>query len=151
MHTVRSCLIGLLLAVAACGPNRPRDIAWDRDSCAHCHMSLADPRFAAELLTRTGKAIVFDDVGCLTAWMAENSEPVATAWVESFTAPHGWIRADSAVYLRSDTLRTPMASGLAALRPGAEADSIRSLLGGSLLTWSEILRAPHHHPAAGPS
>ena len=39
-------------------------------TCRHCHMTLADPRFAAESLTRTGKAIVFDDVGCLATWLA---------------------------------------------------------------------------------
>jgi copper chaperone NosL len=110
-------------------------------------MTVADPRFAAELRTNTGKAVVFDDVGCLAAWLAENSGRVAAVWVASFTTPDRWLPADSAVYLQSDTLRTPMASGLAALRPGSEADSIRSFLGGRLLTWPDVLRAPHRHSA----
>jgi copper chaperone NosL len=141
----------VLLFVAtspACMPTRPRAIAWGRESCSHCHMTLVDSRFAAELLTRTGKAVVFDDVGCLAAWLGENSIAVASSWVANFAAPDQWLLADNAVYLRSDTLRTPMASGLAALPPGRRADSVRALLGGTLLTWSEVLAAPHRHAPA---
>jgi copper chaperone NosL len=111
-------------------------------------MTLADPRFAAELLTRTGKAVVFDDVGCLAAWLGENSIAVGSSWVANFAAPDQWLPADSAVYLRSDTLRTPMASGLVALAPGQQADSVRVLLGGTLLTWHDLLAAPHRHAPA---
>jgi copper chaperone NosL len=108
-------------------------------------MTLADPRFAAESLTRTGKAIVFDDVACLAAWLGENRAAVASSWVANFVAPDQWLRADSAIYLQSDTLRTPMASGLAALTPGRQADSVRSMLGGRLLSWSEVLATPARH------
>lgn len=108
-------------------------------------MTLADPRFAAESLTGTGKAIVFDDVACLAAWLGENRTDIASSWVVNFAAPDQWLRADSAIYLQSDTLRTPMASGLAALTPGRQADSVRSLLGGRLLTWREVLATPHPH------
>jgi len=109
-------------------------------------MTLADPRFAGELLTRTGKAVVFDDVGCLAAWVAENRAVVASFWVANFAAPEQWLRADSAVYLQSDTLRTPMASGLAALAPGRQADSVRASLGGMLRTWRDVLAAPRPTP-----
>lgn len=132
-------------AIPACTPQRPRAIAWGREPCGHCHMTLADPRFAAESLTRTGKALVFDDVACLAAWLGETRTVVASSWVANFAAPGEWLRADTAVYLQSDTLRTPMASGLAALAPGRQADSVRSMLGGRLLTWSEVLATPHRH------
>lgn len=140
-----------LLLLAACVPSRPRAIAWGREQCAHCHMTLADRRFAAEVLTRTGKAVVLDDVGCLAAWLREHEAPVASAWVADFADPARWLRADSAVYLQSDTIRTPMSSGLAALRPGGEADSVRAALGGRLVSWAEVLAGPHRHDPAPPS
>lgn len=83
-------------------------------------MTLADPRFAAELLTRTGKAVVFDDVGCLAAWLGENSIAVGSSWVANFAAPDQWL----------------------------PADSVRVLLGGTLLTWHDLLAAPHRHAPA---
>jgi copper chaperone NosL len=113
-------------------------------------MTIADPRFSAQLLTRTGRAISFDDVGCLAAWMQENPVEVNAVWVVDFV-DHRWLPADSAVYLRSDSLHTPMASGLAALRPGAEFDSVAARLGGERLDWAQVQARPHAHGAPAPS
>jgi copper chaperone NosL len=139
----------ILLLLAACVPVRPRAIAWGHEQCAHCHMTLTDHRFAAEVITRTGKVVTFDDVGCLQAWLNGNQGPVSRVWVVDFAAPDQWLPADSAVYLQSDTIRTPMASGLVAVRPGRAADSLRAVLGGKLQTWRE-LRADSSvlHPSA---
>jgi copper chaperone NosL len=131
--------------LAACGPRDPRAIAMGAEPCAHCHMTIADPRFTAEAISTAGKITVFDDVGCLAAWLGENSAPVASTWVTSFVDRQEWLRADSTVYLHTDSLRTPMASGLIALRPGQEADSVRSVIGGTLLTWREVLSTKHEH------
>jgi copper chaperone NosL len=108
-------------------------------------MTISDPRFTAEAITHTGRTIVFDDVGCLAAWLGGQSEPVGSAWVTSFVDRRTWLAADSAVYLRGEGLRTPMASGLAALRPGREADSVRAALGGTLLSWRDIHAPPPAH------
>ena len=129
----------LTLAAAACTPDGPRAIGYGTEPCEHCHMTISDPRFAAEARTEGGRLLVFDDVGCLAAWL--QGAPGARGWVVSYVDQASWLPADSAVYLRADTLRTPMASGLVALRAGAEADSVRTALGGRLLTWGEVLAA----------
>jgi len=136
----------LTLAAAAlvgCGRQSPRDIGFGAEPCAHCHMTIADPRFAAEAISPTGKVAVFDDVGCLAAWLEEDGE--AAAWVLSFVDGREWLPAAQAVYLRSDALRTPMGSGLAALRPGREADSVQAALGGGLMSWQQVRSQPHAH------
>jgi copper chaperone NosL len=134
----------------ACAPNGPRAIALNEEPCAHCHMTIADPRFGAEVVTHTGRVIPFDDVGCMAAWLAENPTPKGSAWVMNFV-DHSWMAADSASYLQTDSLRTPMASGIAALRPGAEADSVKVRLGGELVTWAVVQARPHTHPMAARS
>lgn len=111
-------------------------------------MTLADHRFAAELLTRAGRAVVFDDIGCMAAWMRDNPAPGASAWVANFTAPDAWLRVDSAVYLQVESLGTPMGSGLAALRR-TEVDSVRQAIGGTLRTWAEVLASPSDHAPPG--
>ncbi len=131
-------------ALVACGRQSPRDIGFGAESCGHCHMTIADPRFGAEAITRTGKVTVFDDVGCLAAWL-DRGPADASGWVMSFVDGRSWLPAGEAVYLRSDSLRTPMGSGLAALRAGAEADSVRSALGGELLGWDQVRARPHAH------
>jgi copper chaperone NosL len=104
-------------------------------------MTISDPRFAAELVTTRGLVFVFDDVGCLTAFVRQAKVPAAQVralWVYDYLEPDSLLDARRAVHLRSDSLRTPMASGLAALRPGPEADSLRARLRGVLLSWDEL-------------
>ena len=130
-----------LLAALACGQPRPFPIVMGQDPCDHCHMTLADRRFVAELVTRTGKQYRFDDIGCLAAFLANEgsaSAAGASAWVGDFLHPGQWLRADSATYLRSEALHTPMASGLIALGPGAPVDSVRTVLAATVLAWPEV-------------
>ncbi|HEV8453934.1 MAG TPA: hypothetical protein VGQ24_03525, partial [Gemmatimonadales bacterium] len=68
-HATGLAALGVTLAAAACGSPGPRPLAFGTEQCAHCHMALADPRFAGELVTTTGKTIPFDDVGCLAKYV----------------------------------------------------------------------------------
>ncbi len=138
-------LLGLL--AAACGPRGPRPLALGQEPCAHCHMTIMQERYAAEAILPTGKTFVFDDVGCLTTWLATTDERPASVWVWSAIPGEGWVPAAEAVYIHSDSLRTPMGGNLAAARPGAGADSLRATLGGTLRRWTD-LRAPDLPPPA---
>ena len=72
-------------------------------------------------------------------------------WVAPFTGGD-WLAAEQAVFLRTDSLRTPMASGLIALPTAAAADSLRATLGGTLHDWSEVAGAAlSPHVGAGAS
>jgi copper chaperone NosL len=139
----------LALAAAAllgCARPAPRPIAYGEEPCRHCPMTLADPRFAAELVTTSGKVYVFDDVGCLTAFVNEGVVPqsrIHGLWVYDYLQPDALLDARQAVYLRTDTLATPMASHLAALRAGPAADSLRARLGGTFLTWDQLPAGRH--------
>ena len=134
--------LGLLLAAAACRAPGPRPLAYGSESCAHCHMTLADPRYSAELVTVTGRVIPFDDVGCLGSFVATGGVPAAeirSLWVSDYLPPHPLREVAGAVFLESDSLRTPMDYGLVALEPGPRADSLRAALGGTLRSWDEVL------------
>jgi copper chaperone NosL len=141
--------LGLLLAAAACGAPGPRPLAYGAENCAHCHMTLADPRFSAELLTTTGRAIPFDDVGCLGSFVATAGVPAAqirSLWVSDYLPPHALLEVSHAVFLRSAALHTPMDYGIVALAPGPRADSLRTALGGELLSWERVLAALRSNP-----
>jgi copper chaperone NosL len=130
-----------MAVLAGCARPAPRPIALGEESCRHCHMAIADPRFAAELVTTTGMVFVFDDVGCLAAFVREGSVPAAeqhSLWVYDYLQPDSLLDARRAVYLSMDSLATPMASHLVATRPGPAADSLRVRLGGTPLAWDEL-------------
>jgi copper chaperone NosL len=130
-------------AALACGAPGPVPITLGERDCDHCHMTIADARFAAELVTRTGKVYLFDDVGCLATFTVSGSVPpeeVQSAWVSDIRHPGTFIPAQDAAFLRTDRVQTPMGSSLVAV-PRAAADSLQAALGGTLLDWGEVLAA----------
>jgi len=130
---------GVLLA---CTASTPRPIAFGAEECAHCHMTIADPRYAAALLTTTGKTIVFDDPGCLARHLASGAiaaDKVKGVWFHAFLEPDSVYAAADVRLVRSDTLRTPMASGLAVAHTGPRTAALERLVGGTGRPWDEIL------------
>ena len=97
-------------------------------------MTVADPRFAAELVTVKGIVFVFDDVGCLAAYIASGkvrSSDIHSILVNDFLRPDSMLSARDAVY------QTPMGSHLVAFR-SADAERMRKLLGGKILSWEHL-------------
>ena len=121
---------------------------YGTDQCAHCHMTIADPRYAAELVTRTGKVIVFDDIGCLAAFLATGAVApgaVHSTWAHDYASPGEWVRTGDLSYVRSESFHTPMGSGLVALMRSQGADSLRAAVSGERLDWAQVLAlAPGH-------
>jgi copper chaperone NosL len=129
-----------LAVAAACGHTGPRPIVFGSEPCAHCHMTIVDRRYAAELVTTTGKAYAFDDVGCMAAFLAAGTvEPgrVAGAYFHVYLEPDRVYPAAEVRLVHSDTLRTPMGSGLAAAHAGSQVASLQQLIGGTVETWDE--------------
>ena len=145
---VRLCTVAGLAAVVACVTPAPRPIAYGTDRCAHCHMNIADHRHAAELVTKTGKVFVFDDIGCLAAYLATGDvapDAIHSTWAHDFASPGEWVRTADLYFVRSDSLRTPMGSGLVALARAESAESLHSAVGGDAFDWPQVLsRAPRH-------
>lgn len=106
-------------------------------------MTVVDPRFAAQLVTATGKVLPFDDVGCLATFLVTggvDAPPVHSLWVSDFLRPDSLLAVADAIFLQSDSLRTPMDHRIVALRPGADADRLHARLGGALLHWDDVMR-----------
>jgi copper chaperone NosL len=139
----RLAVVALLAAACAAPTTRPLTIGFD--TCAHCHMRLADLRYGAELVTRTGRVLPFDDAGCLAAFVqgdrAEATQ-VHSLWVSDYTRPDRLLPVEQAAFVRHPSFRTPMDHGIVALATSAAADSLLATLGGGdRLDWSGVLRA----------
>lgn len=141
--SVRACVLALL---AACAVPGPRPVVVGSDLCAHCHMTVAEERFVAQLVTTTGKVLIYDDAGCLAAALAADVVPehqVGSVWVTSFLDPASLVEAKDAWFVRADAYHTPMASGLAAFPSARQADSAATAVGGTVLRWDAVRTTPH--------
>jgi hypothetical protein len=99
-------------------------------------------------VTSTGKVLVFDDIGCLGAYLASGAVAPGAAqstWAHDYLAPAEWVPAGDLSFVRSEMFHTPMGSGLVALAHPLVADSIRAAVRGGRLDWPQVLeRIPAH-------
>jgi copper chaperone NosL len=134
----------LLLAACAAGP---QPVVWGVEECAHCQMVIADERFAAQVVDARGNAYKFDAIECMADFVnaGEFSAGEHTAWIAD--GRDGWIAAETATFVRSDAIRSPMGGGLAAHGSADAARELQAQVGGELLTWPEVRQrvAQHGH------
>lgn len=113
---MRKALIYFLmtLMIAAC-TRKPRDPHWHKDTCAHCRMTLSDPRFAAQILAPQGP-IYYDDLGCALEARRANPELNKHPLMVRPDGRESWVKAEEAHY--NQGLRTPMGYGFGAVSAG---------------------------------
>lgn len=133
-------VIGLLLGLLACAAPGPRPLVAGEDACAHCHMTMVEPGLAGELVFRTGRILVYDDLGCLADGVrAQDPSALHSIWAADFLQPDSLAPVERMVFYRTDRIRTPMAHGVVAVRPGPAADSLGRALGAEAGTWADVL------------
>jgi copper chaperone NosL len=119
-------MMGLIAAgvLAGCQPgdaSRPPTVRFGEEACDSCRMIISDERFAAALVTATGDALKFDDIGCLIQHEADQLRPDVTYWVRDSRSGE-WLNAREATFVRSPSVVSPMGFGLAARPAGQPVD-----------------------------
>lgn len=106
------------LLLGACATAGPRPIAYDRDVCAFCSMTVSDPRYGAELVTVKGKVHAFDSIECLASYYLANRAATRSVWV---TESGRLVPAERARFRRAAPDaegNSPMGLGLSAVPDG---------------------------------
>lgn len=142
--TLGAVTLPTLASMVACAGGGPRPIAYGREECAWCRMTVSDARFGAVLLTPTGRQEVFDSVECLAAATlaldaAEQSRAATRSWVTDWLHPGTLVPASVARYLRRDGPGSPMGKGLQAFGSLADAEREQQRSGGLTMSWDEVL------------
>ena len=130
----------LLILISGCKPGK-QPLRYGTDACDHCKMILMDPAFGGEIITQKGKIYKFDDVNCMVTYM-NSMDPSRETVGETFVVDHGkpgtLIPAETAFYLRSDKVKSPMASGIAAFSTTHDRYEQQQQWQGAELTWSAV-------------
>lgn len=82
------------------------------DKCDICHMEVANNQHATEIVLKDGKALKFDDIGCMYRWTNENgTEQVDVQFVRDYLSKE-WVKSDQASYAYDESYKTPMGYGV---------------------------------------
>jgi len=145
MKLVFQLIAGAVFALMLAGCDRPSadgppEIRLGETVCDGCNMIISDQRWATATIVegpRGPEPRLFDDFNCQVQYEVEHPELVVLSrW--SFSHATGEpVRTEDAVFLMSDTLRTPMGSGVAAFASSEQAGSAAADLEGEVLTFAE--------------
>jgi copper chaperone NosL len=119
-------LIILVLAIS-CSDNPesgPVEIYYGEDICESCKMIISEKDFAAQYKLSTGKTVKFDDLGCMFHYMkGEDKAQISAVYVMDYDSKQ-WVDGESAYYVWTDNISTPMGHGVVALRGSQEAKEL---------------------------
>ena len=101
-------------------------------------MAVSDARTAAAMIV-DGKDLLFDDLGCLLAYSGKHADLHPQARYVRDYGGERWLALESAAYLRSTAIPTPMRYGIVAFDSIERAEALRAERGGEVLR-AEALR-----------
>lgn len=127
--------------LAGCGQDKyaAQAINEDVDVCVVCNMQVKDDAFATQIVTKDGKSLKFDDLGCMYVWKNENgTDDIGKDYVRDYNDKE-WIEVSKATYVYDASLRTPMAYGVVSFKDKAAAEAFVAEQGiGQVLSSDEL-------------
>lgn len=139
MKMISLLIISLLFLSCS---NDPQPLQYGKDACYTCKMTLMDKKFGAELVTAKGKIYKFDDVNCMVNFINSDylaGETLVHKLIVDYSQPEKLIPAEEAFYLKSDEIRSPMASQVAAFETEEIMLDYKPKLKGIYLGWGELI------------
>lgn len=115
---------------------------YGKDACQHCKMTLMDNKFGAELVSRTGKVFKFDDANCMASFINSGNlktEDIKLYLITDFASPGQLIDARTAYYVKSEEIKSPMASNIAAFYDNTSLQSLNREWKGEELSWDSMI------------
>lgn len=138
-HTLTVLILATAAAFSSCRQG-PAPIRLGQDYCVFCKMTFSDSRFGAEIITRKGRIYKFDDIHCLRGAIGDNQPKrtdISAIYLVDFEKG-GWLKAQDAALLESETFRTPMGGNIAAFADSLHRQRYLEQNQGHLITWNDI-------------
>ena len=120
----------------------PTPLVYGKDGCYACKMTLMDKKFGAEVVTTKGKVYKFDDMNCMINFLNSSEvedRDIAYRLVIDYGTPDKFIDAREAFYIKSDKIRSPMASEVAAFETKSDMQAANKEWRGIVLSWGELI------------
>jgi copper chaperone NosL len=88
--------------------------------CSSCRMAISQNQFAAQLFDGEENVYKFDDVACMLRFVRQGRVTPVAVFVADYNTRQ-WIQGNSAMFVKTDQVETPMGGGLLALSDSARA------------------------------
>ena len=133
-------LLFSLVLIISCNAG-PQAIVQGKDNCYLCKMTITDPKYGAEILTKKGKVYKFDDMHCLLSFQQTKtveSAQVKEIYVADFTGTHALIKVNESFLLQGDEIRGPMNGNIIAFKDKDSMKKMATQLNGAAISWDQL-------------
>ena len=138
--TTTAITVAICLSLIACKVE-PEPLQYGKDGCHACKMTLMDNKFGAEIVTTKGKIYKFDDVNCMLNFFNSgqvSNEDMKDILIVDFSRSKKLIDARNALYVKSESIKSPMASNVAAFESNEDLKKMNADWKGIILSWVEL-------------
>jgi copper chaperone NosL len=132
----------LLTFVTSCN-TAAEPIKLGSDNCYFCKMTISDPRYGAEIVTKKGRVYKFDDTHCLIACLKTkelSGNDIQNTYLTNFSNGHQLLHTTEALLLQSNDLREPMGGNIAAFKELDSLQQTQKQYPGTRINWNEIAK-----------
>lgn len=127
--------------LSSCGQIKSEPITLNKDNCDGCKMTIADPRFACEIVTKKGRIYKFDDIACLKNYLKkENENKLSEILIADFVNDHQLKNIHNCYYVEFESINSPMQGNIIAFANKDSADSYAALHNTKAIDWKIAFR-----------
>lgn len=133
-----AALVSLLVAGCSAEPER---IVYGRDACSECKMTIMDPKFGGEIVTKKGRVFKFDDAHCMAAFLERRGvelRDISQTLFVNYEGGDGFVNVNDAVFVLSSQLKSPMGSNAGAFASKEAAAKHAERVRGKVTDWPTI-------------
>jgi len=120
---------------------KPEPFSYGKDMCNDCKMTIMEPHFGGEIITKKGKVFKFDDAHCLAHFLKGGTvkeEDISQTVFVNYNKDGDFIDAANAVFVQSPQLKSPMTSNAAAFANTTEAEKKATEVSGKTMDWKTL-------------
>ncbi|OAJ74375.1 nitrous-oxide reductase [Brevibacillus sp. SKDU10] len=140
-HMIWASIALVSALMTGCGGQSAQPVAINEsvDKCDICNMQIADDHNATEIILKDGKALKFDDIGDLFAWIKKNgTEKIDVKFVRDYHTKE-WMNLNDATFAYDKEFKTPMAYGVYSFKDKQSAEAFVKEQGkGKILTAEQL-------------
>lgn len=131
----------VLAAFFSCSA-QPEPINYGHDECSFCKMTIVDKAHSAQLVTKKGKQYKFDAIECMARNVHEDHKLAdkSKLLVADYINPGTMLNAETATYIISPKIKSPMGANLSAVGDVKTAKNIIKEKGGEIYTWKPLIK-----------
>jgi copper chaperone NosL len=133
----------LVLFVSSC-TTKPEAFVLGKDMCDDCKMTIMDPKFGGEIITKKGRTYKFDDAHCVANFIKAGSvkeADIAQTVFINYQQENTFLDAKTAQFVVSGQLKSPMNSNAAAFASKQVAEQKAKETAGTVKSWNDLYQS----------